>query len=1269
MPLNIDLNTPPYFDDYDEAKNYHRILFRPSVAVQARELTQAQTILQNQIERFGNWAFKSGDIVEGCTISDIPVLPYVFLNDAGSNGSTNNVTIDTREWVNCVATSASSNLQARIVFANVGFSANYPNSNIIYLKYLNTGTSGETIFSGSEPLQIINVQTAGNTTLANVYTIANLASQNAAGSAHAITVSEGVVFINGVFVKIETPTIGIVNAYGTNAGNSVVGFTLTEETITENQDPSLLDNALGYSNENAPGAHRLKLTPQLVAYTNTTAAVANSKTFNSVAQYNYNSIVRKNVQNELYSTIGKAIAQRTYEEAGNYVVNPFTVDTVTNIGSSIVSNFTANTVLGRIGQGVGYAQGQRVSLDKTTYINMRRGVDTDTKNTQLITFNYGGFYRLNDVAGSFDFSSGQRVNLYNTEQNAVTNRLFSTITVGGTLIGNAAVRMFTYENGTPGSNSATYLLHVYDIKMASGFKPDDVKSVYYTNGGNIAVGDLASPGLQQGASKSMLFTFNSELGVKNYLNQNLNNNMAYTYRKKVTGKTMTTGGVVSVPDGISSVTGGTDQLPYGLGSLAPTDAVSFTVVAGANTDSSRLGNVSISTTSLTVTAVDGASFSNFQVGDLIKVYGDSQPRTITSVANSTSLTVDTLFSSTNPQANFYFSYVKGKEIPVNTSGSYVNVVSTTEFTIYTNHTLSSSMPVDVVFDVLRTQVSPAKKEIKKSRYVRIDASNNLNGPWCLGYSDIHQINKIYASNSTYTTGGMDVTNRFVFDSGQKDTHYDLGYIYNAGHDIASYPKLLVELNYFAANTTSGIGYFSIDSYPIDDANTANTTAIQTKDIPLYVDENGSKLPLRNYIDFRTPSVLTANDTGVCNTANATQVTTAISYSTLNPSTTLTFNTGTGLNTPTYAKNLSADVTYYLPRKDLIFITADNIIKVKEGVPSLNPKQPLYPENAMPIAVLNVPAYPSLSGDQLDTLLQYNQSSKTLIRNTSDSITTSVITNRGYTMKDIAKLDQRISNLEYYTQLSLLEKKASDMQVTDANGLNRFKNGIFVDNFSDYTNQLPSDPDYRLAIDSQKGVGRPYITQKTFAAVYNSETSTGVQATGRLITLPYTSTPHITQENATKYRSAALVAAQWNGSVKLFPPNDNQYNIDDTGSLSATIDNTAPWKEFAASPYGSNYGAWRTTSNSVSNSVKTGPQKIVTRTIGIETGNYAGGGGVAVDNKGTFSHQTLYNILVKNGENPPKDFVVGKISYVYNGGDRVGTLGTQVWYRNDANKWS
>ena len=63
MPSPTDFNLSPYYDDFAESKKFHRILFRPAFAVQARELTQAQTILQNQVERVSDHLFKQGAMV------------------------------------------------------------------------------------------------------------------------------------------------------------------------------------------------------------------------------------------------------------------------------------------------------------------------------------------------------------------------------------------------------------------------------------------------------------------------------------------------------------------------------------------------------------------------------------------------------------------------------------------------------------------------------------------------------------------------------------------------------------------------------------------------------------------------------------------------------------------------------------------------------------------------------------------------------------------------------------------------------------------------------------------------------------------------------------------------------------------------------------------------------------------------------------------------------------------------------------------------------
>ena len=50
MPQKTNLNVAPYYDDFAQDKNFYKVLFRPGYSIQARELTQLQSNLQNQIE-------------------------------------------------------------------------------------------------------------------------------------------------------------------------------------------------------------------------------------------------------------------------------------------------------------------------------------------------------------------------------------------------------------------------------------------------------------------------------------------------------------------------------------------------------------------------------------------------------------------------------------------------------------------------------------------------------------------------------------------------------------------------------------------------------------------------------------------------------------------------------------------------------------------------------------------------------------------------------------------------------------------------------------------------------------------------------------------------------------------------------------------------------------------------------------------------------------------------------------------------------------------
>ena len=99
-----------YKDDFKDSDNYHRILFRSGRALQARELTQAQTIIQKEMERFGRNIFKEGSVVNPGGMAPDPDYEFVKLQGtptnvaAGSILEGGNVTARVIEYVAPTAT-------------------------------------------------------------------------------------------------------------------------------------------------------------------------------------------------------------------------------------------------------------------------------------------------------------------------------------------------------------------------------------------------------------------------------------------------------------------------------------------------------------------------------------------------------------------------------------------------------------------------------------------------------------------------------------------------------------------------------------------------------------------------------------------------------------------------------------------------------------------------------------------------------------------------------------------------------------------------------------------------------------------------------------------------------------------------------------------------------------------------------------------------------------------------------------------------------------
>ena len=136
MPQITDLNVAPYYDDFDENDLFNRVLFRPGFAIQARELTTLQSILQSQVERHGKHMFKEGTVVipGQASYSDKVSTVQLASNFAGETLVLNQY-LNTTDPV--IITGATSGMKARVIGIQEGTSTTQP---ILILQYINSGS-------------------------------------------------------------------------------------------------------------------------------------------------------------------------------------------------------------------------------------------------------------------------------------------------------------------------------------------------------------------------------------------------------------------------------------------------------------------------------------------------------------------------------------------------------------------------------------------------------------------------------------------------------------------------------------------------------------------------------------------------------------------------------------------------------------------------------------------------------------------------------------------------------------------------------------------------------------------------------------------------------------------------------------------------------------------------------------------------------------------------------------------------------------------------
>ena len=1174
MAINTNFNVDPYYDDFDNGKNYHRILFKPGYAVQARELTQQQTILQDQINKFGDYIFQSGSVVTG-----------------GKNN------FQTVQYINIASTYASTDIAAGNFDGKI--IQNEANTKRAYVI-----RTYDAVAANGQPITLIVNQLFGdrfantetiytpNTDVESITYYANTTSNGAMGNCQAWSVTAGVYYYNGYFITTQDASVAI-NKYSTT-GSSLIGYDVTEAIVNNSQDTSLLDPAQDASNFQAPGADRFNIELTL----NTRPVDSTDKTqFIEIARV-VNGQLISSVETPIWGKIEETIARRTYDESGDYIVRQFDIGLDSNASNTAQLDIT-------LSPGKAYVKGYEFSTISATTLTVPKPRTKANVDSKRLSSGYGGYIYANNMFNTLP------TNLYGTVDihcvDAASVNTGNTLLLANTKIGTAKIKAMSYDSTSNASNGSAFVYAVYVTDINTGSLFDTTTS----NAGGYAI---------DGAGNTTTFTLPGFFSTVEQAYQGATIRMTSGpgstdgTRKIASYQGATRSVVVDTAFSSAINTQSRFAIDFDFG-----QAESLAVYSGTTLVSSA--NVHIYSKD-TASLYTPAYVSEPQLEPLIFELGDANiSDNSTSFFNyeyerlyqgvtlsagvTTALTVgsgETLVSATtNIAKSEYYTvvcttagtnsgpdggYKAGQLIPsgqftVDTTARTITVFGGGNMTVNLYATLSSTNPTSKTKTYIRANTAVQTQVVANSVFGSGNTSAYVFIPHgqthiaqglvnktpgvdqTLYVADVYSINAIFDySNTAITTANsgsaINVTSRYALVTGQKDSYYDWGAIRLLPGQTAPVGPLLVRYDRF---TSSGAGFFNVDSYTrLGDGN------FTYGEIPQYSSKNSGRLSLKNSLDFRP----------VRQDATTT-------YSANN----FVFDvneTTTGPKIPLSTSDFIISYSYYLPRVDRVVLTTDRKLQVLPGIPGVNPVAPVEPKDAMTLYVLNYPAY-----------LQY-------------PFTTQIqrLRNRRYTMKDIGGLEKRIENLEYYTSLSLLEIATmgkQDLSILDSQNLPRFKNGIVVDSFVDKSVAETTGRDFAAAIDivNNEARGSYNITavgvfSNTDTANTTAVTDVNVEYSGPMITCASTTETWLSQPLASKTINVnPFNFINYLGKVNLFPSSDvwnsqtrvESQVVDLTGGTAAAD----AWSSIQST----SWGAWQTTWTGVSSVAIPGTERTSTST--------------------------------------------------------------------------
>jgi|688.fasta_scaffold06342_3 hypothetical protein len=1167
----LNFNVDPYYDDFDPNKNYHRILFRPGRAVQARELTQSQTILQDQITKFANHIFKQNTPVTGGQVTINNQSIYIKLNNTFNDND-----VVASEFLNQVITDSTGTIFAKVVAVEESTSADPPTLYVTYLSGRQFSASDVIITTASSvSAQIAPSNFTGFATTASIaegvfyvvngYTFSDVQNEDGTFSKYSI----------GNFVSVQPQTI-VVQKYS-NTPTKRIGLDISEYISDYITDSSLLDPAVGATNYQAPGADRYTIKLTLITKEITDSTDSNFIELVRVS----NGITQRLVNGTVYATIDDYFAKRTYDTNGDFIVNDFKLVPKANTSNS-------QTYQVQVGTGVAYVKGYRVESYLDTVLETTRARTTETLNNARITTDYGNYVYVNNIDGVFDVTKVISVDFHsiNVNSSIVTT---NTTTYNSTKVGSALLRGLEFESASSDSNTQTYIYKSYLSEIQTSTlstnaasatvstitlfdqngKFSSVANAYYgstiTIDSGPSAGDSRKIVAYNGGSKTLTvdrpftilptaasnLTFRFAVSDFDLMVAPTTSGYAVESSAGIDPSSKTDGiisGVSNFPTVLTNPTTPELIFPVGFNYVSNLDDESYNSwkmsrnvsFSGGQAQFQLTGDITFSGTVGTQSATDAknnwlvvvtAAGGSFSVGDVVS-FTSTNTISLDSAKKIATLTAGgTTFSGT----------ILARTV-INDAGT--TGVALKIKNLYEANTANVNLSGTNVGGV-RVDLDDAQVYIPNANIVTPGTKQSLY------ISDVKRIVKIIDTgspsvtpiDSMLTNSAYDVTNNYLFDNGQNDAYYGHASITLKGGAPKPGGNLLVLVDYY--EHAGGDGYFSINSYLGAGDGGSSTRPENYSEIGSYTSKAGITYNLRDCIDFRL-------------TAKNAQAALEFRYSTA--------VTGTGgALIPVDGDDFVTDYSHYLGRNDILVLTKDNVFKLITGKPSNIPSFPLQPDGSLLLAQLTLDPYTSyLPGEVIGQLPNLS-----LVK----------IQHRRWRMQDISDLQTRVNNIEYFTSLSLLEKQAAELQVPDANGLNRFKNGILVDNFTGFTTAFTNNEDYNAKINKRLTtmsatewmLNVPLVPKDILNSLGNLSTTAQSNLSYRyhsktggassIFTLPYTTANLVVQKLASSTVSLnPFAVAISEGVLNINPPMDMWVDAGRLPDIVAVIPNATLYRE-------------------------------------------------------------------------------------------------------------